>query len=589
LFERGLDPDKRSQLGAHYTDRDKIMLIVEPVIIRPWLSAWEATKAEIAGHMAAVEEAKARQPSQPAEASRVHTAAPPAEEASLRAARAAFDGFMQHLRGFRVLDPACGSGNFLYLALLALKDVEHRVAIEAETLGLPREFPRIGPEAVKGIEINSYAAELARVTVWIGEIQWMRRSGFDVGRNPILKPLDTIECRDAILNGHSNEAEWPEADAIIGNPPFLGGKLMRTVLGDDYVERPFAAYNGQVPAEADLVTYWFAKAWKHIDVGQVQRAGLVATNSIRGGASRNVLDCIAQGGAIYDAWDDEPWIRDGAAVRVSLICFANNSPTREARLDGRVVQRVNSDLTGAMDLTGATPLVQNRGIAFMGDTKGGAFDVRGELARDWLLLPLNPNGRPNSDVLRPWMNGMDLTRQPSGRWIIDFGWKMSEREAALYEAPYAYLVKHVRSVRLNNRREAYAAHWWRHVEPRPGMWRALEPRSRYIATPTVAKHRIFCWIDKTVCPDHQLIIITHDDDITFGVLHSCFHEAWTLGLCTWLGVGNDPRYTRSTTFETFPFPEGLTPNTPPAECDDGRAQSRLPRRRGDSMNCARRG
>ena len=201
----------------------------------------------------------------------------------------------------------------------------------------------------------------------------------------------------------------------------------------------------------------------------------------------------------------------------------------------------------------------------MGDTKGGAFDVPGELAREWLLMPRNPNGRPNSDVLRPWMNGMDLTRQRSGRWIIDFGWEMSEREAALYQAPYAYIIKHVRPVRLNNRREAYAAYWWRHVEPRPGMWRALERCSRYIATPTVAKHRLFCWIDKAVCPDHQLIVITYDDDMTFGVLHSRFHEAWALGLCTWLGVGNDPRYTPTTTFETFPFPEGLTPNLPAAE------------------------
>ena len=124
-----------------------------------------------------------------------------------------------------MLDPACGSGNFLYLALLALKDIEHRVAIEAETLGLAREFPRIGPEAVKGIEINPYAAELARVTVWIGEIQWMRRNGFDVGRNPILKPLDTIECRDAILNEDGSEAQWPKADVVIGNPPFLGAQI----------------------------------------------------------------------------------------------------------------------------------------------------------------------------------------------------------------------------------------------------------------------------------------------------------------------------------------------------------------------------
>jgi type II restriction/modification system DNA methylase subunit YeeA len=208
----------------------------------------------------------------------------------------------------------------------------------------------------------------------------------------------------------------------------------------------------------------------------------------------------------------------------------------------------------------------------MGDTKGGAFDVSGDLARRWLELPLNPNGRPNSDVLRPWMNGMDLTRRSAGKWIIDFGWEMDEREAAFYEAPFAYCLANVKTERDKNRREAYRRFWWRHVEPRPGMWRALNGCVRYIATPTVAKHRLFCWINKTTCADHQLIIIARDDDTTFGILQSQFHNFWALGLCTWLGVGNDPRYTPSSTFETFPFPEGLTPNRPTTEyVDDRRA------------------
>jgi type II restriction/modification system DNA methylase subunit YeeA len=275
---------------------------------------------------------------------------------------------------------------------------------------------------------------------------------------------------------------------------------------------------------------------------------------------------LNRSGVVYDAWDDEPWVLDGAAVRVSLICFAADNDFGEARLDGSPVSRINPDLTGAsLDFTAARRLRENRGVAFMGDTKGGAFDISGDLAREWLQLPLNPNGRPNSDVLRPWMNGMDLTRSPSGRWIIDFGWELSEPEAALYEAPYAHIFEHVRPVRLQNRREAYAAYWWRHVEPRPGMGRALKGRPRYIATPTVAKHRLFCWLQQIVCPDHQLIVIAANDDVTFGILHSRLHETWALGLCTWLGVGNDPRYTPSTTFETFPFPEGLTPDRPAAE------------------------
>jgi type II restriction/modification system DNA methylase subunit YeeA len=196
----------------------------------------------------------------------------------------------------------------------------------------------------------------------------------------------------------------------------------------------------------------------------------------------------------------------------------------------------------------------------MGDTKGGAFDIPGDLARQWLSLPINPNGRPNADVLRPWVNGMDVARRPADKWIVDFGWEMDEPQAALYEAPFAHCLSNVKPEREQNRREIYRNYWWRHAEARPGMWRALSERTRYIATPRLGKHRIFAWLEKTVVPDSQVIVVARDDDTSFGVLHSRFHEAWALGLGTWLGVGNDPRYTPTTTFETFPFPEGLTPD-----------------------------
>ena len=208
----------------------------------------------------------------------------------------------------------------------------------------------------------------------------------------------------------------------------------------------------------------------------------------------------------------------------------------------------------------------------MGDTKGGPFDVPSDLAREWLRLPANPNGRPNADVLKPWRNGMDVTRRPAGKWIVDFGWRMSEAEAALYEEPFRHAKERVHPMRQRNRRESYRERWWRHVEPRQGMWRALDGLSRYIVTPTVAKHRLFVWLDAGVCPDHQLIVVARDDDTTFGILHSRFHEAWSLRLGTWLGKGNDPRYTPTTTFETFPFPEGLSPDVLAADyADDPRA------------------
>ena len=557
LFERGLDPDKRSQLGAHYTDRDKIMLIIEPVIVRPWLAEWETAKAEIAACLERADAAKSQ-------SARTRQRA--------RADRLLRE-FLERLRKFTVLDPACGSGNFLYLALHTLKDLEHRVQLEAEAMGLQRAFPTVSPANVKGIEINAYAAELARVAVWIGDIQWMRRNGFRESRDPILKPLETIECRDAILTPDGQEPEWPEADVVIGNPPFLGSRKLRSELGHAYAEALPRTYVGLVRGKPDLVCYWFAKAGRLVAEGKVFRAGLVATNSIRGGTNRTVLGKILEDSAIFDAWPDEPWVVEGAAVRVSLICFAREEAGHSVFLNGVAESQVNEDLTaGTLDLTRANPLVQNRNAAFQGDIKRGPFDIPGNLAREWLLLPTNPNGQPNADVLKPWVNGMDLIRRPAAKWIVDFGSSMSEADATFYEAPFAHIAEYVKPVRQRNQERESREFWFRHWRPRPDMWAALDGLFRYIATPTVAKHRLFVWCDARICPDHQLIVVARDDDTTFGILHSRFHEAWSLRLGTWLGKGNDPRYTPTTTFETFPFPDGLSPDIPAAEyADDPRA------------------
>ena len=565
LFERGLDPSKRTQLGAHYTDRDKIMRIIEPVVVRPWLAEWETAKAEISTSMDQAGAAKSRG----------------ATTRHRNQAERALNEFLERLRRFTVLDPACGSGNFLYLALHALHDVEHRAQLEAEALGLQRAFPAVGPANVKGIELNAYAAELARVSVWIGEIQWMRRNGFPGSRKPILDPLETIECRDAILTPEGGEPDWPEADAIIGNPPFLGGKLLITNLGEDYVSTLFEAYEGRVPREADLVCYWFVKAGDHVGRGASRRVGLVATNSIRGGANRRALERATGNRPIFDAWSDEPWVVDGAAVRVSLVCFsrADDESTAERRLDGEAADEVYTDLTArrgeaGIDLTKARRLPANAGVAFMGDTKGGPFDVPGDVAREWLRQPANPHGRPNSDVLAPWMNGMSVTRRPADKWIVDFGWTMVKEEAALYEAPFEHAQEKVYPMRQGNRDERHRLEWWRHLRPRQNLREALHGLLRYIVTPRVAKHRLFGWLDARVLPDSALIAIARDDDTTFGILHSRFHEAWSLRMGTWLGQGNDPRYTPTTTFETFPFPEGLSPDVPAADyASDLRAQA----------------
>jgi len=226
LFERGLDPNKRSQLGAHYTDRDKIMMIVQPVIVEPLLAEWAGVKAQITDLLDKAPKAtktKLLRGKELAASTKAHNEA---EKLHL--------AFIERLKAFRVLDPACGSGNFLYLSLLELKNIEHRANLEAEALGLSRAFPTLGPEAVKGIELNPYAAELARVSVWIGEIQWMRRNGFEAAKNPILRSLGTIECRDAVLAPDGTRAEWPKADVVVGNPPFLGNKKMLGELGQEY-------------------------------------------------------------------------------------------------------------------------------------------------------------------------------------------------------------------------------------------------------------------------------------------------------------------------------------------------------------------
>ena len=394
--------------------------------------------------------------------------------------------FLERLRNFTVLDPACGSGNFLYLGLHALHDLEHRVQLEAEAMGLERAFPSVGPANVKGIELNAYAAELARVSVWIGEIQWMRRNGFPGSREPVLDPLETIECRDAILTAEGGEPEWPEADVIIGNPPFLGGKLLISNLGEEYVSTLFGVYEGRVPREADLVCYWFVKAGEHRGGGASKRVGLVATNSIRGGANRRALERATDGRPIFDAWSDEPWVIDEAAVRVSLVCFSQSDDelTPERRLDGETVDDIYTDLTArrggaGVDLTKARRLARNAGVAFMGDTKGGPFDVPGDLAREWLRGPANPNGQLNSDVLAPWMNGMAITRCPADKWIVDFGWTMEKEEAALYEAPFQHAQEHVYPMRQRNRIEEHRLHWWRHLRSRQDMWTAAGAVHRY--------------------------------------------------------------------------------------------------------------
>ncbi|HEU0216768.1 MAG TPA: type IIL restriction-modification enzyme MmeI [Stellaceae bacterium] len=275
-----------------------------------------------------------------------------------------------------------------------------------------------------------------------------------------------------------------------------------------------------------------------------------------------MLDRVVEDGRIFNAWDDEPWIIKGAAVRVSLICFAADN-NAEPELDGKAVERITANLSASsVDLTIAGQLTDNSGVCFEGCKKYGPFDVPGRSAREWLQLPQNPNGEPNAQVLRPWLNAMDVARRSADRWVVDF-YGLAADAAALFEKPFSHAERNVRPVREKDRNEITRTRWWLFERSRPDLRNALARIKRYIVTPVVAKHRLFVWVPSRVLPSNLLDAIAREDDTTFGLLHSRIHEAWALGLGT--SLEDRPRYTPSTTFETFPFPEGLTPNIPAAD------------------------
>jgi hypothetical protein len=366
--------------------------------------------------------------------------------------------------------------------------------------------------------------------------------------------METIRRADAILDlsdpAHPREPNWPAAEFIVGNPPFLGGKKMRAELGDDYVEDLFRLWRGQVPPEADLCCYWFEKARQHVEAGQGKRAGLLATQGIRGGANRAVLKRIKETGNIFFAESDRDWVLDGANVHVSMVGFDDGSDTTRT-LDGKAVARINSDLSSAADVTQAHRLSENARLSVQGDNKVGKFEIDEALALSWLSAP-NPSGWPNSDVVRPWVNGMSITQRRDSLWIVDFPPDTSLDRAAQYEAPFEHIKTVIFPVRSKNRRASRAASWWIHGDPQKSMRRALEPLDRFIVTTTVSKHRVFAWMLVPTLPDHQLFVFVRADDYFFGVLHSRPHEVWALNLGTQLETR--PRYTPTTCFETFPFP-----------------------------------
>jgi len=545
LFERSLDPSKRAQLGAHYTSEDDILLIVEPVLMAPLRRRWEEIQQQ-ARQLAAERDAAASR-----QAANKH-------QSKLTELLV---GFTQELAKIRVLDAACGSGNFLYVALRQLLDLWKEVSVFAARLGIPYMAPLQGytphPSQLFGIELNEYAQQLAQATIWIGYIQWSVENGYGFPPEPILSKLENIECKDAILafdeQGEPVEPEWPDAEVIIGNPPFLGVIKQRSELGEEYLSHLSALYKEYVPAKSDLVCYWFMRAMDQILKQKTHRVGLIATQAIRKGLSRTVLDRIKECGDIFSAYSDRPWILDGAAVRVSIICFDNGSEKLKI-LDSKEVSTINPDLSSMADLTMAVNLRENDGVVFPGTKKYGAFDIDAELASELLSAKGNPNGRPNSDVVKPWVNGSDLVRRRRGKWIIDFGVDTPIELAASYELPFNYVKKVVKPSRDKERDIKIREHWWLFERPRPELRTAIIHLNRYIGTPVVSKHRLFVWLENPTIPDAKVTVFAREDDYFFGVLHSSLHEVWSLANGAKHGVGNDPTYNTSTCFETFPFP-----------------------------------
>ncbi|MCS6870842.1 MAG: class I SAM-dependent DNA methyltransferase, partial [Anaerolineae bacterium] len=446
LFERALDPSKRAQLGAHYTSEADIRLIVEPVLMQPLYDLWEETRREAEPLLQLLNSPTAT----PAQSSRARSQL-----------IALHDAFMSKLGSVTVLDPACGSGNFLYVSLRAMKDLEQRARDLFAPLGL--EFKDIvTPRQFYGLEKEPFAVRLAQIVIWIGYLQWRyEHEGVLVTEcrvptdprwlgSPILRDYDNdpseprrIQLNDAILRydaeGKPYSPDWQPVDVIVSNPPFLGNKRMLRELGDAYVSDLRRVYHERVPSGADLVCYWFEQARRHLAEGKVKRVGMLATNSIRGGANRKVLERIKATGDIFMAWSDREWSLDGAAVRISVIGFDDGSEKRRV-LDAKPVASITPDLTASVDITVAKRLKENARIAFQGIIKAGAFELSDVEARE-MLSAQNKSGRSNADVILPYVNASDIMKRPQGHWIIDFGVDMPLEEAAQYELPFHHVSK----------------------------------------------------------------------------------------------------------------------------------------------------
>jgi hypothetical protein len=594
LLERALDPRERHKLGAHYTPRAYVERLVMPTLIDPLRDQWRTVQVAAEAWL---------------------------QQGKPDKALAELREFHYQLCQTRVLDPACGSGNFLYVAL------EHMKRLEGEVLNLIRDLSAgqgsfdtqgltVDPHQFLGLEINPRAAAIAEIVLWIGYLQWHYRihGQLDIP-DPVLRDFRNIEYRDALIDYDSREiaqdeqgqpltiwdgfsyktssttgelipnetgrlpvyryinprkAEWPEADYIVGNPPFIGDKAMRRALGNGYVDALREVYS-DLPESMDLVMYWWNIAAEKVRHGQAKQFGFITTNSLRQTFNRRVLEPHLNDTkkplSLIFAIPDHPWVdsNDGAAVRISMtVAAAGDKPgsirqviaetegseeTREVVLNTRE-GKLFADLTVGANVAGTKHLLANAGISSNGVMLAGSgFIVTREEA-----LSLGLGSELGEDkVIREYRNGRDLTQSPRDAMVIDLFGLGIEEVRSRYPSIYQWVLERVKPERDNNRRKKLKEKWWLFGETRV-TWRSVSKgMNRYIATGETAKHRFFQFLDHTILPDHMIIAIGLDDASGLGVLSSRIHVAWALAAG---GTLEDrPRYNKTRCFETFPFPE----------------------------------
>lgn len=518
LLEGGLGHDQQWALGAHYTAEADIQKVVQSTIVRPWEERIEnlTTHGEATAALGA-------------------------------------------LMGYVVLDPACGSGNFLYVAYRELRRLEARLRDREGVLrrkeggSRPKEGIKdqetlavhYSVQNLKGIDIDGFAIGLARLVIWIGH----KLAVDELGIREATLPLTDLS---GIRQGDALRMSWPRAAAIIGNPPFHGSQNLRGVLGDDYVEWLKDAFGVGIK---DYCVYWFRKAHDRLPDGG--RAGLVGTNSISQNRARSAsLDyVVGNGGVITDAVSMQEWSGQ-AVVNVSIVNWvkAPTAPVAEFTLDGVTVGGITPSLE---DMATAYPrpqrLAANAGRAFQGQIPGvRGFILEGEAEAKRLLA----EDMANADVVRPYLVGADIATDPHQaprRWTIDFGMRNLE-EAMVFAGPMAIVRREVKPVRDRDHRTVYRKHWWRFTAPRPVMRDALALLPRYVAGTATGKRILFCWADAKVCPSNATNVFAFEDDYAMGILCSSIHTAWAKRESSTLRV--DIRYTPTSAFETFPFPPG---------------------------------